>query len=57
MKSALPNILEQSNSFISNFFLVILLSVILQTQLSKYDNQLYKIYKKIWSTYEEIKSS
>ena len=47
MKSALPNILEQSNSFISNFFLVILLSVILQTQLSKYDNQLYKIYKKI----------
>ena len=32
MKPALPNILEQSNSFISNFFfLVILLSMILQT--------------------------
>ena len=49
MKSALSNILEQSNSFISNFFFFF--------QLSKYDNQLYKIYKKIWSTYEEIKSS
>ena len=55
MKSALPNILEQSNSFISNFFFGH--TSLDDSSNTKYGNQLYEIYKKIWSTYEEIKSS
>ena len=46
MKPALPNILEQSNSFISNFFFFGHTSLD-DSSNTKYGNQLYEIYKKI----------